>query len=196
MQPSPPSNPGNTRQAKGAIKATITPSNAAGYATITIRVVRDPGFRTPELDGQLYFIIVYDPDQPHPDWSKEAPQQDHMISCLVWSHYEVNSNPEWEEMQAMMAPYMKLYPSMRNKIDLTDLHTVTIFANNPPWAPVYKAPPYVNGHLEISAGAIPYYMTRPFEDPRFMPVTRDLSPAKMLTYLHFMKKLQLVTDQS
>lgn len=37
----------------------------------------------------------------------------------------------------------------------------------------------------LAAGAIPYFMSRPTTDARFMPVTRDLSPNKITTVLYF-----------
>jgi len=77
---------------------------------------------------------------------------------------------------------------MKNQIDLTDLHTFTTFADNPPWSKIYNAPP--EPYLGIDAGAIPFYLTRDFNDPRFMPITRDLSPNKIKTILHFVKILQ------
>ena len=184
----PPTNPGNTPQGEGALSASILPSDSHGFAELTLTVEKDPGQRTEELDGQLYFVVVYDPDQTHPDWSVVPPEQDHMVSCLVWSQYGVNENPEWTVIQNMMAPYMKLFPSMKDMLDLTDLHSFSIFSLNPPWEPVYK----VNeaGPLGITAGAIPYLMSRDFDDPRFMPLTRDLSPSKILTIMHFIKNLQ------
>ena len=184
----PPTNPGDTPQADGALTATITTSDANGFAVVTLNVVKDPGYRTVELDGQLYFVIVYDPTQPSVDWSKVTPAQNQMISCLVWSQYTVNQNPTWTEIQAMMAPYMKLYPSMSNQLNLTDEHTFSIFSYNPPWSRVYNDPRI--GPLGIVAGAIPYYMSVEFNDPRFMPITRDLSPAKILTIMHYVKNLQ------
>ncbi|MBS1609276.1 MAG: hypothetical protein JSS70_11065 [Bacteroidetes bacterium] len=191
----PPTNPGNTPQADGALQATITASDANGYATVTLKVIKDPGQRTPELDGQLYFIVVYDPDLPHIDWSKPGnppPPQDQMISCVVFSQYAVNQDPQWEEIQTMMAPYMKLYPDMKDRINLTDLHTFTIFARNPNWH-AYSPNPRT-GPLGITAGAIPYYMSMPIEDPRYMPISRDLSPAKLMTLMYFVKKLQTQPD--
>ena len=184
----PPTNPGNTPQGDGAIKAVITPTDSTGFATLTITVLKNPGQRTPELDGQLYFVIVYDPAVPHSDWSKEAPQQDHLISCLVWSQYAVNSTPQWPQIQAMMAPYMKLYPSMKAQVDLADLHTFTIFSKNPPWDKVYNETQ--PGPLGIKAGAIPFYLSRDYTDPRFMPISRDLSPGKIMTVMHFIKNMQ------
>jgi hypothetical protein len=187
----PPTNPGDTPQADGALDATISVTDENGFATITFTVLKDPGQRTPELDGQLYFIIAYDPDYPRPDWSNPKgpqPPQDQMVSCKVFSQYTVNQNPSWPEIQSMMAPYMKLYPGMRKLIDLSDRHTFTIFGKNPPWDQGYGD--NNAGPLGIQAGAIAYYMSRDFNDPRLMPVSRDLSQAKILTIMYFIKNLQ------
>lgn len=192
----PSTNPGNTKQAEGALEAVISITDQYGFATVTLKVVKDPGQRTPELDGQLYFIIVFDPNYPHPDWSKKKgpiPPQDHMISCKVFSQYTVNENPPWTEIQSLMEPYMKLYPGMKSFIDLSDEHTFTIFASNPPWFTfgekgVYKFPG--KDAPVIKAGITPYLMTRPFNDPRLMPVSRDLSKAKILTIMYYIQILQ------
>jgi hypothetical protein len=122
-----------------------------------------------------------------PDWSKVSPVQEHLVSVLVWSDYEVNQNPSWELIQSMFAPYMKLYPNMKDLIDLTDLHTFTIFSLNPPW--VAYGDNRV-GPLGITRGGIPYYLSLDFNDPRYMPISRDLSPAKMMTVFYFIKQLQ------
>ena len=187
----PPSNPGNTPQAEGALEATIGPTDANGYAEVTIKVLKDPGQRTPELDGQLYFIVVYDPKDSNPEeWKKNpnAPPQTQTISVLAWSHYEVNPQPEWSEVKSILAPYMKLFPYMKDLMDVTDSKTFQIFAKNPPWEHMYPGVP--PGPLGIKAGTLPFYLSRDFEDPRYMPVTRDLSPNKIMTILHFIKNFQ------
>jgi hypothetical protein len=177
----PPSNPGNTPQAFGAITASITPTDAFGYATVTIKVLKDPGFRTPLLDGQLYFINLYDPDE-----SGTLPlSQSSIISCLAWSDYQVNENPSWEEVQRLFAGFVKLFPGMTKKINLSDFPTFQTFSLNPPWA-AYDASP---GPLGLDRGAIGFYMTRDITDPRYMPVTRDMSPARVLTILHYIQNL-------
>jgi hypothetical protein len=180
-------NEGNTPQADGAVSAAISASDENGYATISIYVNKDPGYRTPQLDGQLYYIIIEDPDQPPVDWKKISPPQSHYVSCIVFSEYKINENPTWAEIQEIMTPYSKLYPGMKELIDLTDQHSFDVFANNPPWGPVYNAPA---GPLGIAAGAIPYFMTRDFNDPMYMPITRDLSHEKLMTVLHYVKNLQ------
>jgi len=191
----PPSNPGDTPQADGALAATITTTDANGFATVNLKVMKDPGSRTSQLDGQLYFIIVFDPAQTMPpvppaDWPN--PIQEHMISVIVWSDYQVNTNPTWTEIQTMMAPYMKLYASMRKQLDLTDQNTFYIYAMNPPWftlvPPGQPAPP--PGPLGISKGATAWYMSRSIDDPSYMPITRDLSPNKVMTVMHYIKNLQ------
>ncbi len=179
----PPSSPGDTPSAEGALAATIGATDACGFATIELAAVKDPGSRTPELDGQLYFVYpVTDPSAP-------SYAQEQLLSVLLWSSYPINEAPTWDEIVAINAPYMKLYPAMKARIDLTDLHTFTVFTDNPPWAPVYLTPAHYNV-LGISAGAIPFYMSRDLSDPRFMPVTRDMSPNKLTTMLYFCKSLQ------
>ncbi|MBC6365675.1 hypothetical protein [Algoriphagus sp. AK58] len=180
----PPSNPGNTMQAEGALMAQSQPTDANGFATITLVVLADPGFRTPLLDGQLYFINL----RPQ-GTSQEFPvDQNAMISCLVWSQYQVNENPSWDEILRIFQGYVKLFPGMTEKVDLSDFHTFNIFSFNPPWSRGYNDPN--PGPLGIQNGAIPYYLSREVTDPRYMPVTRDLSPEKILTVMHFIKNLQ------
>lgn len=178
----PPSNPGNTPQADGAIEATISPTDANGFATVTINVLSNPGSRTPQLDGQLYFINITDPDQ----LASQPISQSAMISCLVWSAYPINQNPTWPEIQEIFAGYVKLFPGMTDKLNLTDYDSFQTFALNPPFG-LYQAPP---GPLGIDRGAIAFFMSRDITDPRYMPVTRDLSPERTMTVLYFIKNMQ------
>lgn len=177
----PPNNPGNTPQAFGAIAANISPTDEYGYATVTIEVLKDPGFRTPLLDGQLYFINLLDPEEPVP----LSPSQSSIISCLAWSDYQVKENPAWEDVQDILAGYVKLFPGMTKKINLSDFPTFQTFSLNPPWV-AYGAQP---GPLGIDRGAIGFYLSRDITDPRYMPVTRDLSPPKIMTLLHYINNL-------
>lgn len=178
----PPSNPGNTPQAFGAIEANITQTDDKGFATVTVTVLKDPGYRTSQLDGQLYFINLLDPSKPVP----LSTPQNAMISCLAWSEYSVNPNPTWEEVQKIFAGYVKLYPGMTEKINLCDFNSFQTFSLNPPFG-FYQAPPLPNG---IKKGAIPFFLSRDVTDPRYMPVTRDLSPEKRDTVLNFIKNMQ------
>jgi hypothetical protein len=114
--------------------------------------------------------------------------QSAMISCLVWSNYTINENPSWPEIQEIFAGYVKLFPGMTEKINLIDYKSFEVFAKNPPWEHIYgKQKP---APLGIDSGAIGFFMTRDFNDTRYMPVTRDMSPEKTMTVLHYIKNLQ------
>ncbi len=180
----PPTYAGDTFNAEGALTASITPTDYDGYAQLTLNVIKDPGSRTPWLDSQLYFVNIY----------RDAPQQgqvqEQQLSCQVWARYPVNPNPTWDVIAAMMAAYNRLYPAMREMIDLTDEHSFRVFAFNPPWSVpdgiTFNVPAdySVDG---INSGAIPFFLTRDGDDPRFMPPTRDLSPNKIQTILNYIK---------
>lgn len=176
-----PSNPGDTAQADGALTGTITPSGSNGVATLTFNVVKDPGSRTPLLDGQLYFI--------YPNFTGQAPttspQQESQISVVAYQSYPVIANPQWTDIEPLMVVYDKLFPSMRQYITLTDQHSFTVFMNNPPWYPVLQNsdPTYNVGG--VSRGAIGWYLTRDDNDPTKMPLSRDLSPNKIATVLNY-----------
>ena len=133
-----------------------------------------------------------------PNLKKAPAQQESQISCVVWSRYNVNPKPEWQQVAAILEPYVKLFPYMTSLIDLSDPHAFQIFGTNPPWQPPPPSPPQFvpptpytlpNGE-QIARGAIPFYMTRPLSDPRYMPISRDLSPNKQLTVLYFLYNLQ------
>jgi hypothetical protein len=184
-----PDYPGDTPQAWGAVQGKISPSDENGFAHVTMRVVDDPGMRTPELDGQLYFVYALPADA---EWTTpiqgRLETQEHQLSVLAWSRYEVIEDPPWEVIAGLMAPYMKIFPSMRDIIDLTDHHSFEVYSLNPPWVVYHESEEYdVDG---IKHGAIPYMMTRDFEDPRFMPITRDLSPNRIQTILNWVKNVQ------
>lgn len=183
---------GNTPQADGALTAAITPTDANGWATLTLTVNRDPGSRTPELDSQLYFVVIYDPKVGPPDLTKVGAPQEQQISAVVWASYPVNENPAWWEIQAMMEPYDKLYPAMRDEIQLSDPHAFQIFATNPPWSHAYpnRKPVILPNGQVIARGAIPQFLTLDINDSLYMPISRDLSPNKVLTILYYSYNLQ------
>lgn len=177
----PPGNPGNTPQAEGAIQALMGRTDSQGFANLTVKVIRDPGSRTPQLDGQLYFLY------PSLDGEVDVAQE-RRLSVLAWSDYPVNRNLTWEQVREMMVPYMKLYPAMKERLDLTDPTAFEIYAANPPFAaPFYGVPPDFKILDRIQGGAIPFFLGCDVNDPRFMPVTRDLSPNKILSILHFIQ---------
>lgn len=177
----PPTNPGDTPSADGALACEIGPTGPDGFATASISIVKDPGRRTPQLDGQLYFLHVYEGDSPSSD-------QESLISVLALSAYPVKTDAAWDEIREMMVPYMKIYPGMKEKMDLTDEATFAIYAKSPPFS-VFYTPKDPNFKIldRITGGAIPFFLSRDLDDPRAMPVSRDLSPNRILTILHFIQ---------
>ena len=180
--------PGDTSDADGALAASVAASDKEGLSTITFSAAKNPGSRTPELDGQLYFCYAYLGDEK--PW--EEPVQEQQISVLLWSQYEVIDEPSWEQIKALMIPYAKLYPGMFDKFDLADQTAFDFYSNNP-GAPFFEGPGgkfNIPGHPEIQDGTIPFYISLPIEDPRYMPVTRDLSPNKIKTMLNYISAEQ------
>ncbi|MGH1477440.1 MAG: hypothetical protein ACRBM6_01705 [Geminicoccales bacterium] len=189
--------PGDTLDADGALEATVTPSDADGFSRVTFSAVKDPGFRTPELDGQIYFCYAYLGDEE--PWKE--PVQEQQISVLLWSDYEVIEEPSWEDIRKLMAPYAKLYPGMTDKFNLADKTAFDFYSNNP-GAPFFVGPDHkfdIPGHPDIQNGTIPFYISLPVDDPRYMPVTRDLSPNKIETMLNYIgneqKKIQAALEK-
>lgn len=169
-----------------------------GVFELTLASKGDPGSRTLELDGQLYFICVWPSGQPapSPNLNPNCPPQENIVSAVLWASYQLNTTPDFAEIQSIMNAYVKLFPSMKAKMDLSNHQTFFTFAANPGWGffqsqnlpgPTKYVMP--NGG-SITAGAIPYYMTRGYQDPRFMPIMRDLSPNKLLTVLYYCYNVQ------
>lgn len=182
----PPGNPGDTEQAKGALVAEAEPADQAGFASVTFKAAKDPGSRTKQLDGQLYFVYAYLGAEP----PVEEVLQEAQISVVLFSDYRPSDKPGWDEIREIMVPYAKLYPGMREKFDLADKEAFLFYSNNPGAGYFTKAgfdihAPTGKAYPEIQTGALPYYISLPLTDPRYMPVTRDLSPPKVEAVLNF-----------
>ena len=187
---------GDSPDVDGYLSATASVTDNNGRSTITLTVNGGPPPRTSQLDGQLYFIIPYLGAEP-PNLLQAAPRQESMISAVVFAPFAYSNPPAWETVKELMTPYAKLYPGMTEQIDLTQQQAFFTFATNPPWQ-AFDGPnavPYTlpNGS-KIAAGSIPYLLTRDFNDPRFMPVTRDLSQDKLLCVLYYIAWLQTVVQ--
>jgi hypothetical protein len=185
----PPTNPGDTPQSVNVFQPPTTyatPTDENGKSVVALQVMHDPGARTPQLDGQLYFIVPYISGTIPPDIVNQPPAQELQISCLAWANTPTIEQPTWADILGIMEPYVKLYPGMTHKIDLSVEATFNLFATNPPWIAMHEPEPR-NG---ICSGAIGFYMTRDFTDTRFMPVTRDLSPSKFQTVINYIANLQ------
>jgi hypothetical protein len=114
------------------------------------------------IDGQVYGVR-YGHAQSNPQAGGYFNPAD-FISILLWTDYRIPSTPTWwQDVQLILKQYQQLYPVMEGIVDLGDYDSVV--ANKPGLQAVFSFPE---------------------EDPRYMPVTRDLSPAKRQMILYWL----------
>lgn len=108
----------------------------------------DPAHPREHLDGQCYEVDFYD-GVISPSNALGA------LQVRVFDRHPVVEEPTWEHVRPILAPYARLYPFMRGVLDLGDPAVVRQNRNR------------------IRAA-----LSRPHDDSRYMPVTRDLSNSK------------------
>jgi hypothetical protein len=110
----------------------------------------DPGNPRQFIDGQVYGVGYA--------WgSPENPDMSDFISVLVHTEYTYEGNPTWwGNVEPIFSQYARLYPYMKNWVNLADYNSVKT-----------NASAIQNVMFEIS-----------MQDPNCMPVTRDLSRSK------------------
>jgi hypothetical protein len=124
-------------------------TTADGHAQLTL-TASDPGNPRGFIDGQVYQVAYgWDGDTSVP--------QGNQVNALIWNAYEGPAQPTWiADVQPIFQQFANLYPVMRDIVDLADYADVA------------------QRHWR----AIDLAMSLPVEDANYMPVTRDLSPAK------------------
>jgi hypothetical protein len=133
-------------------------TNSDGTYTFQV-AVEDPLNPRDGLEGQVYRIApIWDQDSNPDPWIA--------ANILLHSTYPIPDTPVWEtDVLPIFAQYMKLYPFMKARMDLTDEKTV-----------------------KSNASVIENMLTLPMTDPRFMPVTRDLSSSRLATILKWLQQ--------
>jgi hypothetical protein len=114
------------------------------------------------IDGQIYGVryAVVGTDPETGSYFNPAD----FISVLVWTDYAAPKEPSWRaDVQPILSQYANLYPVMKPIVDLSNYDSVV--ANK------------ARMQMVFSLAA---------EDPRYMPVTRDLSPAKREMILNWL----------
>jgi len=86
------------------------------------------------------------------------------ISVLIFQPVAVPASPTWDDVRPAFQQYMRLYPKMKDLIDLADLPSLQQFGNL--------------DKVEFTLGL-------PVVDPRYMPVTRDLSTSQKRIILNW-----------
>jgi hypothetical protein len=106
------------------------------------------------IDGQVYGVRYTLPESDPNAGGYFNPAD--FVSVLVWTDYPVPNDPDWNtHVEPILSQYQKLYSVMKPIVNLGDYASVV--ANKAGMKNVF---------------------TRPEDDPHYMPVTRDLSPAK------------------
>ncbi|MEN3334322.1 MAG: hypothetical protein V7641_3687 [Blastocatellia bacterium] len=110
----------------------------------------DPGNPRKFIDGQVYGVRF--------SWAKDNDPQfprdpNKFISVRVFDSYD--KAPTWENLQPILQQYAKLYPFMVGKMNIADLPTI-----------------------QSNIQALQRVLNMPINDPRYMPVTRDMSRDK------------------
>ncbi len=140
---------------------TVT-TNEEGFVDVTF-TASDPGNVRTYMESQIYGVRYYLSQLLDSDYINEnSINPSDFLSFLVWQKFE--GQADWPSIQPIMQQYANLYPLMDQFIDLsseTDLLTQ-------------------RDALLLVFGLDP-------SNPNYMPVTRDLSPAKrqaILTWLN------------
>ena len=126
------------------------------------KTTEDPSHARLFIDGKVCFFKYYLTGRTPPtDGDVNS-----AIVILVWDKFEVPTEPNWiRHVQPIFQQYANLYPVMKiNFLDLSNYFDVV-----------------ENKHAVIKT------MSVDVEDPRYMPVTRDLSPGKAQMILKWLK---------
>ena len=106
------------------------------------------------IDGQVYGVGYMLPQSDLNAGGYRNPSD--LISILVWTNYAAPDDPDWNTHVApILTQYQKLYAVMQTIVDLSSYTSVV-----------------------AAKAQMKDVFSRPETDPRYMPVTRDLSPAK------------------
>ena len=112
------------------------------------------------IDGQIYY--VGGPWQAF--GAVNQPQGGGAITILVFDDFQPPARPTWDDIAPIFNHYARLFPMMKALLDLSDYDAVSSSAES------------LNDMLSL-----------PFEDPRYMPVVRDLSANKRAMILQWLR---------
>ena len=119
----------------------------------------NPGNPRDYIDGQVYGVTYDWTLDDDPDFPPDS--GNNFVSVLVFDSFE--EAPTWENIQPIMQQYAKLYPFMDSIFQLDD--------------------PTV---IQQNIAAFQQVLNIPIADPRYMPVTRDMSRDKRQRILEWL----------
>lgn len=156
------SSPRGAAAAGLSFPASVT-TDSAGKATITLSA-SDPGRPRTGLDGQVFRIDVHEGSSATPSTLRAR------LQVRVFSAFAIPANPTFaRDIAPILAPYASLYPGMKGILDIGNLAALRTFVTTQP-----------------DADKRTLLLSVPITDPRFMPVTRDLSNNKRDTILRWL----------
>jgi hypothetical protein len=146
------------------LTATYNPATTAANGATTLKLATAvPDIALSQvraaLDSRMYYIVLNAPDDVSvcDDYTP--------VSALVWRPFTPPASPTWANaIEPILGAYARLYPGMKDKVDIGDEATA-----------------------KSTALSILQRMALPISDAAYMPVTRDLAPAKVAMVLKFMK---------
>lgn len=154
-----PPNIGNNPSGALNFPSSVT-TDQNGRASFTMSA-SDPGNPRGFIDGQVYAVRY--------TWNGNAQEfsdPNDFVSVLVFDSYPQNANPSWQDIAPILTQYARLYPYMYSQVKLDE------------YAIVSSDAAAMIGVLSLSE-----------HDPRYMPVTRDLSRDKKDLLLTWLKNL-------
>lgn len=145
---------------------TLVTADQNGMAVLAI-TASDPGNPRGYIDGQVYGLrpvledTVFSPGSPYPYNPSD------FISVLVWDDFWPDEDPVtwYGTLQPVLQQFENLYPVMERFVLLGDYESVCANARD-----------------------LTYAFSLDPDNPNFMPVTRDLSPAKRATLLRWLRE--------
>lgn len=152
----------------GAIEyPTLVTADDKGVAVLTVGA-SDPGNPRGFIDGQVYGLrpvledTIFSPESPYPYNPSD------FLSILVWDEFRPVGDPvTWfPSLQPVLQQFENLYPVMKRFVRLGDYESVCQNQRD-----------------------LVYAFGLHNDDPNYMPVTRDLSPAKQSAILQWLTNL-------
>jgi hypothetical protein len=142
----------------GSQPITSVTTDANGQASFLLRAAQGgPNNPRGTIDGQVYWVGF--------NWNLAQNLDPSMVvSVRVFDAHPVPESPDWNtDVSPILQLYFDLYPFMSKFFDLSDPVQVAKFGD------------YISCRMQL-----------PQTDPRYMPVTRDLSGCKIQTILNWL----------
>jgi hypothetical protein len=149
------------------------PTNLATGTSITTKVgvagvkftAGDPGNPRPGLDGQLYKVGFF--------WGPPAAGDLRgVIFIRVFAGHPTVASPTFADVRPILEEYNKLYPAMKARLDLENRGLIVAYRSG----------------AAGDADRMKLMLDVSDDDPRYMPVTRDLSRGKRKVLLDWLNR--------